>query len=408
MYLGAGYRILEGMHSGERWRLGHRPALDGLRGIAILLVLANHGFVPWFLWAGGAVGVAVFFTLSGFLITSLLLRDQETSGRIRFGRFYARRARRLLPGLLALIVVVLGLGTVVDGILHWQTVAGTLGYSANWVMAAGPLPGDVLGHTWSLSIEEQFYLVWPVVFGLLARRSLRLVLGVGGVVCVASLFERFVLFDPALADNWRIYFGTDTRADGLLYGCMLAVLMRSIRVERARPELVTLGLGGILWATALRGGGLSVLGPTVVSLSTAAVIFGASQGAGFRGLEWRPLRWVGERSYGVYLWHAPVAVVMGRLIGHDDWWVYAPALLAGSLVAAAASWTWVEQPFLRRRSGDAGDAPDELEARDVLVSTARRATGEETDMGRGQAGDGDRSPEDPGRPVQRAVITPLI
>lgn len=376
--------------SGTGWRLGHLPALDGLRGVAILLVLACHGLVPWFLWAGGAVGVAVFFTLSGFLITSLLLQDQEQVGRIRFARFYARRTRRLLPALLALVAVILLLGAsgaLIDGAVQWPTVVGSVFYSANWVMAIhGPYPHDVLGHTWSLSIEEQFYVVWPIVFAMLARRSLRLVMWVGGLVCAAALVERMLLWDPALGDNARIYFGTDTRTDGLMFGCLLAVAMKSVRVERARPLVVLWGFAGIALATAFRGPGVIVLAPTVVSLATCAVIFGGAQDGGFRGLEWQPLRWVGQRSYGIYLWHAPVGAVAGRVVGHA-WWVYAPTLLSGALLVAAASWRFIESPWLRR-SGDAGDSAQELEGGDRLGAGAAVA-GVHTDISRGERRLGD-------------------
>lgn len=331
------------------WKLGHRPALDGLRAIAVLLVLLCHGFVPWFLWAGGAVGVSVFFTLSGFLITTLLIQDREAVGRVRFVRFYLRRVRRLAPALFVVLVVSAPIGLAVGG-LHWQAFAATIGYCSNWVDAIhGPLSGDVLGHTWSLAIEEQFYIIWPVVFGLLARRSTGLVVAVGVAVCAFSLVERLVLYDPSLADNWRTYFGTDTRADGLMYGCLLAVAMSRLRTERPRPELVMIGLAGIAWATALRAGPLSVFGPTVVSLATCAVIFGAAQGARSSALEARPLVWIGKRSYGVYLWHASVAAIVGSTIGRD-WYIYAPVMIAGTLVVAALSWRFIESPFLHRDS----------------------------------------------------------
>jgi peptidoglycan/LPS O-acetylase OafA/YrhL len=136
--------------------------------------------------------------------------------------------------------------------------------------------------------------------------------------------------------------------------------MRSIRAERARPELVVLGLAGVAWATAFRFGALSVFGPTVVSVATCLVIYGAAQGAGFKPLGWAPLTWVGARSYGIYLWHPVVAVLVGQTLGRDVWWVYFPVLLAGSLLVAAASWRWLEEPCLRRRSGDAGDTAQEL------------------------------------------------
>lgn len=352
------------------WRLGHRAELDGLRGIAILLVLACHGLVPWFEWAGGAVGVSVFFTLSGFLITSVLIADCSTTGRIHFRRFYAHRVRRLAPALIALMAVTLVLGAFMSG-LYWQTFTATVGYCANWLNALhGPYAGDMLGHTWSLSIEEQFYLVWPLIFGLLARRSTKLMLWFGGAVCVGSLLERILMYNPELGDNWRIYFGTDTRSDGLMYGCLLAVLMSRMRTERSRPDVALLGLVGIAWCTALRAGPLSVFGPALVSLAVCATIFGSIRGAGFRPLTWTPLTWVGQRSYGIYLWHAPVMVIIHQTPAADRWYALFPALLVGSMFIAASSWRWIEEPFLSR-SADPRDPAQEIKGSHPPIVGAR-------------------------------------
>jgi peptidoglycan/LPS O-acetylase OafA/YrhL len=335
--------------SGDRWRLGHRPSLDGLRGVAVLAVFAYHGVV---LATGeaaafpalGVVGVGIFFTLSGFLITSLLLDDREQSGRIRFGRFWGRRARRLLPAVVTLVIIELLVSLFVPGFVHPASAAATLLYVQNWFTGVGGGSLDGLQHTWSLAIEEQFYLVWPFVVAALARFGWRVLAGVALLGAAASCVWREVLWGQV--DAWRIYAGTDTKADGLLIGCALAVAIRQMRQERSRTAFVLAGLVVLALTTQMTDHDYHVIAPLLTALATAAILFGASQGQGFRPFEVRWLRWMGQRSYGLYLWHIPVLELVERSGVNMAYGL--PMYVCGSLALTVLSWRFIEQPWLRR------------------------------------------------------------
>lgn len=313
------------------WKLGHRPALDGLRGVAVLLVVSAHA-VPG-LDDVGIAGVTVFFTLSGFLITALLLTERDGSrGRISFAHFYRNRALRLMPAFLAMLAVVVPLSYLVLGRAgYWWSA---LVESSNWVIAtkgAGSL--DMLTHTWSLSIEEQFYLVWPLVLVAVSGRYQR-----RGLVAVAASGIAVSVVLANVLEGPRATFGTDTNASALLIGCLLAALM----VGRTVPEAPA-------WAAPL-GAGLVLVGfsPPEIALPFVPV------GAGLliwtavtrraAGLTWRPLRFAGRISYGWYLWNYPVLILVLEAGGHRA--LSAPI----SLAIALLSWRVVEQPFLRLKS----------------------------------------------------------
>ena len=236
------WRTRGGQDGRHRVKLTHYGALDGLRGVAVAAVLLYHGGVSWA--HGGFLGVEVFFVLSGFLITSLLLAEWTRRTTIGLGAFWARRARRLLPALFCLVAVI-GLYYAVAG--SAQAIPGLKGdgisaltYWSNWhQIAAGSSyfaatgPVSPLEHTWSLAIEEQFYVVWPIlVLGVLwlagrsgnrsSRRPLLVLFGVTVAGAVASVVDTAVLFDGGRNLD-RVYYGTDTRASGLLIGAALAI-----------------------------------------------------------------------------------------------------------------------------------------------------------------------------------------
>jgi peptidoglycan/LPS O-acetylase OafA/YrhL len=330
--------------SGETWRLGHRPALDGLRGVAIVLVLCAHFDNPWVqsLSGLGKVGVTVFFTLSGFLITALLLEEYDRLGRVSLRAFYRRRARRLLP---ALIVVLLFVVAV-------QAAGRTLGvsrgmwfsvllYSSNWWQLSHPSQNG-LATMWSLAIEEQFYLVWPAVFlfamARWGRRGVSIVAAAGVVVSVVAVFAPGG--DPA--------FGSLERASSLLVGCILAAWMFGRRESRSRPMVAAAALAGVVplaWTGAVVP---IVLG---VPLATAATLWAVSQGRGLRILEGRVIRWFGQRSYGIYLWHYPIEFTMPLAQGGSHWPARAVVEVLASLLMAELSWRFIEAPLLHRSRG---------------------------------------------------------
>jgi peptidoglycan/LPS O-acetylase OafA/YrhL len=344
VYLSPIWRILDGMDSGERWRLGHRPGLDGLRGVAIGLVVIDHGFGRSRINGLGAAGVVMFFTLSGFLITSLLLEERAREGSISLPRFYLRRARRLLPALVVCVGVVGALGLVVP-VVDYRLAVGALTYSANWIQASSGIEHmTALTHTWSLSIEEQFYLVWPLVLVALLRLASRRVatLATGVVVALTAVLP-FVLF--ATTESFtRIYYGSDARSMPLLAGCLLALVMHGRPVRQVPAGLAVAALATAAMA-ALNGSivTMTLADPQITAGLTCVAIWVVAQAE--RGpLEWAPMRLLGCRSYGLYLWHVPVFVTLVHFGA-------SPLLVAAIGVPVAwgltlLSWRFVEAPFL--------------------------------------------------------------
>ena len=321
------------------WRLGRRPALDGLRGVAVLLVMAHHAEIPGFR-QGGGTGVTLFFVLSGFLITALLVEEQRTAGRVDLRAFCTRRAVRLLPALVAFLVVMLALGMTTG-----RDAGLTLVYAGNWLRAGGDNLG-YLGHTWSLAVEEQFYLVWPAAFVLLARRP-RWLLGFALAGAVVSAVARQLLWGHGLD---RIYFGSDTRADAVLLGCALGLWLAGGRRWRLPRWTVAAAAIGLAALTASRGDLLYHWGfapAAVASVVLVAHVAGRRPGT-VRLLEHRLLTATGRLSYGLYLWHFPVVLWAGPAIRSTPLRLAVEASL--SLALAVASATFVEGPLRRRWS----------------------------------------------------------
>lgn len=326
----------------DTWRLGRRPELDGLRAIAITLVLVCHTFYGRYVPLGSA-GVTLFFTLSGFLITRLLLEETADRGRISLSGFYARRARRLLPALFVMLAVVLGLATL-DGVRpSWVTITLILTYAANlsWVQQHGQ-PG--LTHMWTLSVEEQFYLLWPLAILLvhrLARQPRRVLTLVAWAGIAVGATTRVVAYGTGHAGF--AYLATPARADAMLVGALAALYVTSGRqlptwsVPAALAALVAVGL--------LPGAGLYVVAPTVIPWLTAAVLLVIADRS-VRALRWAPMTALGRVSYSLYLWHLPVLFFL--------WWL--PTDLRVAIVwplalgIAVLSRRYVELPFLRIRA----------------------------------------------------------
>jgi peptidoglycan/LPS O-acetylase OafA/YrhL len=347
-------------------QLTYMPALDGIRAVSILGIMANHGGFGWA--AGGVISVNVFFVLSGFLITMLLMKEWTRSGTIRLRAFWARRARRLLPALFVLLggiglyaLLFAPAGTV--GSLRGDGLS-TLFYFSNWhqiltgqsYFAQVSAPSPLL-HTWTLAIEEQFYIVWPLaVIGILKlTRSPRVLLVVTVLGVLASATEMALLFHPGM-DPSRIYYGTDTRAQDILTGAALGILLLkrpAAAGARARAGWSWVAVAGAAvfvaeWArinasvdTPYRGGFL--LADVMVALVIAGVTL-APTGVPARVLAVRPLTFVGRISYGLYLWHWPIFLVLDHArTGLEGYPLFA-LRTAVTFVIAVLSWYLVETP----------------------------------------------------------------
>ena len=353
------------VHSSTRYV----PALDGIRSIAVLLVVAYHLNIPGF--EGGLLGVGVFFTLSGYLITLNLMNGHLRDNSLHLGTFWIRRFRRLAPAMLATVLAVVILSVAFDAgnlrdrgfealssvfyVNNWYNIASGTSYFDQF---NGPGPLD---HTWSLAIEEQFYLLWPLVFWLLLKIFRRpwLIATATTALAGASFAWMWVLAKPEV-DPTRIYEGTDTRAGGLLLGAAVAIIVASRRDENKKvansPVLGTLigavGFTGIVALSMLVAQENMFLykgGILLLNLATVLAIYSVlgSRGPWTAILGWEPLRWLGERSYGIYLWHMPVIYFMPDtwLTDHLFW---ASVLAIGLSVALAAlSWTLFENPIRR-------------------------------------------------------------
>jgi peptidoglycan/LPS O-acetylase OafA/YrhL len=344
--------------------------LDGLRTLAVVLVIVYH--VEPDLVPGGSVAVDVFFTLSGFVITRLLIAEYARTGRIGLRSFYRRRWLRLGPAMLTMCAVTALLSVALplplfDG--AWMAAGLAAVSVVNLVRAgeAGPYSDLTapLSHTWSLGVEEQFYLAWPLLLLVLLRRATaRTVLCGVAVLCVLPVLWRMVLWDPTAAH--RIYNGPDTRADQLLVGALLAVVLARLRADDPRLALLRRWAGRLCWpALALLGliawqipiteaSGwnpvwftVGLLAAAVLSATVVAALDQCPQSWASRLLSVSALAWVGRNlSYGMYLWHYPVIRLLYDLGVDDDRLL--PVGGAATVAAALASYVLVERPVLRR------------------------------------------------------------
>jgi peptidoglycan/LPS O-acetylase OafA/YrhL len=345
------------------------PGIDGLRAIAVAAVFLYHAGVSWM--PGGFFGVDVFFVISGYLITSLLLAEFEQTGRVALARFWAGRARRLLPALFVLLAVCLLIGATLErgklvG-LRGDALASIF-YVANWrfifehesYFAQFGRPA-LLRHLWSLSVEEQFYLLWPPLF-LIGRRMLRAPL-LGALVALAAIASTalmWVLYVPG-SDTSRIFYGTDTRAAPLLVGVLLAFAWKpsampqwsGARARRALDAVSLASLAAVIYQFArvhdydqsvYRGGFL------LLALCAGLLLATVTHPSSWLGRQLgRSIpRWIGERSYGIYLWHWPILVFTRPGIDvHLARGLLIPAQAAGTVIIAALSYHYVELPVRR-------------------------------------------------------------
>jgi peptidoglycan/LPS O-acetylase OafA/YrhL len=341
------------------FRLGYRPELDGVRGISILLVLGLH-FTPRLI-PGGYFGVEAFFVLSGFLITSLLLQEWERTRAISLKDFYFRRALRLGPALIVYLLLLGGYAFVFLSREHAREIYSgillTLSYVSNWVIALKPTyPAGILTITWSLAVEEQFYLFWPLILLLLLNRISRRWIVFIIVLAVAVIVLHRTWLWHAGAGFRRLYYATDTRADGLMLGCLIGCLVswgwmpRSRFVELSLKVLAVMAILflGYLVLTTKSNPILFKCVFTLASLAIATILMVLilwPAWLAFVPLRFPPLVWIGRISYGLYLWHWPVrGYVFGASTQPTSRQIITALVL--SFVITTISFYVVEQPFL--------------------------------------------------------------
>ncbi len=359
--------------------LGWHPALDGVRGIAIICVVLAHAFIvapdivvtPVLsrLSASGFLGVDIFFVLSGFLITALLVSESDQRGRVSLRRFYLRRAARLLPALYVFLAAVWTTGLVTDfrattAEFQRRTILAALTYTSNiFAERHAEMVGD-LGHMWSLAFEEKFYVVWPILLTIIiawrwTRAHPEFI--VAAAIAAVAINRGFVFAER----GWYIaYLGSLTRIDGLLVGALAALVWRRGAVPtRLLPTAGTVAAGGLIVGLfTLRGDtALTFYGGLLVfNLCVAVVIVALTEStwSAKRLFEWRPLSTLGRVSYGTYLWHHVVFWETRRSLIRSPGWVQVVVALGVTAIAVAASWWLVERPASRAmRRFLARDAP---------------------------------------------------
>lgn len=336
--------------------------LDFLRAVAVLLVLASHSNVPL---ADGGFGVLMFFVLSGFLITRILLEEIEATGDIQLGPFYRRRAARLLPAFYAYLLVGLIPLLLLDRPVPWEAVAASALYVVNYYQAFTGAPTHYLSHCWSLAVEEQFYLLWPLLLLFVKRRGANMAALLLGLMVSVWILRPLLIFAFG-ANEQYLYRALETRADQLAMGCLLAVVLRSHRWQevfehwarsRAWIGVVTATLISMvlleetLFLKFVLGFALKPL--LVAGLIPLVIIAASGSGIGARLLNAKPMVQIGQASYGIYLFHPyvmhPTRNILQRLS------VPEPAAIVLSFLAvvllASASFRYFENPLRQRYRG---------------------------------------------------------
>ena len=327
-------------------RATYWPGLDGLRGLAILMVFGFH--LPIGAFRAGSYGVIVFFVLSGFLITTILLRELDAHDRIDLRRFFLRRARRLFPALIVVVAAHLVLQfTILGEPEHWwERSWPVLAYVSNYVQSAGAQLVH-MAHTWSLAIEEHFYLLWPVTLIVLPRRWRF------PVTC--ALFVAFAAWRLSLltggAPHDRIYFATDTNAFAPLLGCALAIGVHEKRIPVASSNVCSLSTAALLLAACIPWHYYDrrlLYFAVPISVLAATAVYGAVSGPP-DWLHHPVLVWFGTISYGLYLWHYMMISL--------PWENLRPvpplfSMIMAPIALAWLSWHFIEAPLIRRRPAD--------------------------------------------------------
>ena len=361
-----------------RARLRLVPGLDGLRGLAVLAVVIYHFFGD--VLPGGYLGVDMFFVLSGFLITSLLVREFRVTGRISLRDFWVRRFRRILPAAVTVLVICTAIVAAIGGDLAVgirEQFLGTLFFVNNWTQIATSQSYfadneiQVFAHYWSLAVEEQFYLIWPLLiaglFIFVRRYPRRVPIIVSVLLAAASAVAMWFIYTPG-EDPTRVYYGTDTHAFGLLIGAALSLIITSTNSDPAADTWPSSHRAGAITAQVLAPLALLAYlaqllfmtadleltyrgGLVLTSVLSALMIWGVVRGA--RPLTWifgaTVMRWLGQRSFSLYLWHWPLIMILIALFDskREHAWVWGLVALPLSFLLSEISYQFIENPFRR-------------------------------------------------------------
>ena len=332
------------------------PIISGLRAVAVFLVIFYHSGLEW---VPGGLGVLIFFVISGFLITWLLLKEDAHIGTVSLKRFYARRSLRIFPAFYVYALITLTLLTLMRKPINWPQAAASLLYVSNYYQAVKGDPNTALSHTWSLGIEEQFYLLWPVLFLVLHRRPNVLMQVTAGVIGAVWIY-RFVL--KFVFHVWQGYFyeAFDTRMDHLFIGCLLALALCYTRNHKAwgiiceRPLVTAFTVGLLImsimaelrwkdlyrdtWGFIANPVLCALLIPQLISLRTDVLV---------RWLDWPPIQFLGSISYSLYLYQQLILEPVRKALHVVPYPVQVVASAAALIGVASFSYRFVEKPFLR-------------------------------------------------------------
>lgn len=340
----------------------HLPALDGLRAVAVFTVVASHSNLP--LRVPGDLGVSAFFVLSGFLITRLLVRERERTGEVSIRQFYLRRTLRIFPAYYAFLLLSYALDTHAGQQWSNTLLANSLTYTVNYFNAFHHHPSTSVAHAWSLAVEEQFYLLWPLAFIILAARGRRaLVTGVS-LAALAAVAWRSWLFLGVQVDASYVYNAFDTRLDNLAVGCLLALAVDYESIVAAAGTVAKRSWFPIVTLALLLTSRLAMpdsyhysIGFTVDALLVATLIVQLLQlyrTRLWRWLEWPAVRYLGAISYPIYLYHQWGASVGRRIAGDAHAFEFAAGVMA-TIALATGSYYVIERPFLKLKARYAPD-----------------------------------------------------